>query len=148
MSTHVTGFRSFYFSGFLHHFVLTKLADSSIRVKWSSRQKNQCPKLPRLVYSPVIAAPVYVAWVPPLQDVLVQTFCNGGTRATVFIFGHYHIWSTKFDYNRSINNVFYQFSDQENWDDSKHYRLYGHYHNITYFSKQSSTSVNDQGGCL
>ena len=32
MSIHVPGFQSF-FSGFLHHFVLAKLATSSIRVK-------------------------------------------------------------------------------------------------------------------
>ena len=33
MSTHEPGFQSF--SGFLHHFVLAKLANSSIRVKIS-----------------------------------------------------------------------------------------------------------------
>ena len=34
MSTHLTGLN--HFSGFLHHFVLAKLANSSVRVKYES----------------------------------------------------------------------------------------------------------------
>ena len=33
MSTHLLGFQSFFFKRFLHHFVLTKVATSNIRVK-------------------------------------------------------------------------------------------------------------------
>ena len=39
MSTHLTGFLSFFFF-FLHHFVLAKLATSSIRVISSGDPKN------------------------------------------------------------------------------------------------------------
>ena len=41
MSTHVPGFQSF--SGFFHHFVLAKLATSSIRVKRSPQQVTLGP---------------------------------------------------------------------------------------------------------
>ena len=40
MSTHLPGFRSFY--GFLHHFVLGKLATSSMRVKGGGHHVPGC----------------------------------------------------------------------------------------------------------
>ena len=39
MSTHKQGFQSF-FKGFLHNFVLAKLATSSIRVNYSTLMEN------------------------------------------------------------------------------------------------------------
>ena len=39
MRTHMPGFRSFF--RFLHHFVMHKLATSSIRVKWSIEPEAQ-----------------------------------------------------------------------------------------------------------
>ena len=42
MSTHVPGFQSFLFLAFLHHFVLAKLANSSIRVKGGCVLRKPC----------------------------------------------------------------------------------------------------------
>ena len=60
MSTHVAGFQSF-FLGFLHHFVLAKLATSNIRVK-IFRLSEQAS-----VSSPVTASVVSSASSPELS---------------------------------------------------------------------------------